>query len=127
MTRVVIDGRPNDALSSGETAPVMRRGVLTLPQVAALAVLVGAHLFDYVTFLMLMARHGLAAEANPIVVRIAETAGVPGLTLAKLATVGFAAFLVVLIKPQRRKLAYALLAFGVLAGVVGGVSNVASF
>ena len=71
--------------------------------------------------------HGLAAEANPIVVRIAQTMGIPGITIAKLATVGFAALLMVLIAPRRRKLAYSLLLFGVAAGLVGGLSNVASF
>ena len=98
-----------------------------MPQIAALAVLALAHLFDYASFLVLIDRHGLAAEANPIVVEIAQTAGLPGLTLAKVATVAFAAVLMVVIAPRRRKLAMALLVFGVCAGLVGGVSNVASF
>ena len=97
-----------------------------VPQLAALAVLALAHLFDYASFLVLIGRHGLAAEANPIVVRIAEEAGIPGLTIAKAATVTFAALLMVLIAPRRRRLAIGLLVFGVSAGLVGGLSNVAS-
>ena len=45
-------------------------------------------------------KHGLAAEANPIVVLLAEQAGLPGLTIAKVATVAFAAMLMVLIAPS---------------------------
>jgi hypothetical protein len=95
-------------------------------QVVAITVLALAQFFDYATFLLLIGRHGLAAEANPIVVRIAQSTGIPGLTLAKVLTVVFAASLMILIAPRRRWLGYGLLAFGVAAGLVGGVSNIAS-
>jgi len=95
-------------------------------QAVALGILALAHLFDYASFLVMIDRHGMAAEANPIVIQLAETAGLPGLTLAKIATVGFAALLMVLIAPRRKKLAMALLMFGVAAGLLGGISNVAS-
>jgi hypothetical protein len=97
-----------------------------VPQFAALAALALAHFFDWASFLVLMSRHGLAAEANPIVVRIAEQTGIPGLTLAKIATVAFAAILMAVIAPRRRRLAMSLLVFGIAAGLVGGISNVAS-
>ena len=97
-----------------------------MAQVAAISVLALAQLFDYATFLILIGRHGLSAEANPIVVRIAQSTGIPGLTLAKVLTVAFAASLMILVAPRRRWLGYALLAFGVAAGVVGGMSNIAS-
>jgi hypothetical protein len=126
VTRVISDGRLVDALSSGETAPGMQRG-LTLPQVLGLTILGLAHFFDWATFVIMMGRHGLAAEANPLVVRIAEMTGLPGLTLAKVATVTFAAVLMLLIAPKRPKVAFSLLVFGILAGMVGGISNVASF
>lgn len=126
-TRVITNGRLADALSNGEPGPALHRGQLTLTQVLAIAALAMAHFFDYATFLILVSRHGLAAEANPIVVRIAQTSGIPGLTLAKVLTVAFAASLMVLIAPRRPKLALALVAFGVAAGLVGGISNVASF
>jgi len=121
------DGRLEDALSNGEPGPRTHRGSLTVTQVAALAALALAHLFDFTTFLVLIGRHGLAAEANPIVVRIAQTAGIPGLTIAKLATVVFAGALMLYIAPRHPKLALSLLIFGVAAGLLGGLSNVASF
>jgi len=120
------NGRLVDALSSGETYPGVQRGSVTLPQVVGFAVLALAHFFDYASFIVLVGRHGLAAEANPIVVHIAQAAGLPGLTLAKVATVLFAASLMVLIAPRRKRLAMGLLMFGVAAGMVGGISNVAS-
>ena len=125
-TRVMSNGRPGDALSNGEPYPVAQRGPLTVPQLVALTALAVAHLFDYTSFLVLVSRHGLAAEANPIVVRIAQTAGIPGLTIAKLGTVAFAASLMLIILPRRPKLAMALVVFGVAAGLLGGLSNVAS-
>ena len=54
------------------------------------------------------AKHGLAAEANPVVVGLAEQFGLPGLTIAKLGSVAFLAAVVVLAAPQRRKIAGAL-------------------
>jgi len=97
-----------------------------MPLPAVLAVLVLAHLFDWASFLVMVARHGLGAEVNPIVVTLAHEAGVPGLTLAKMATVAFAALAAVVIAPRRRRMALVLLTFGVAAGVVGGISNITS-
>lgn len=97
-----------------------------MPLPAALGVLALAHFFDWASFLVMIARHGLGAEANPIVVTLVEETGVPGVTLAKVATVAFAALLAVLIAPQRRRMAMVLLTFGVAAGMVGGISNIAT-
>jgi hypothetical protein len=97
-----------------------------VPHAIALIVLALAHVFDYVSFLFMIDRHGLTAEANPIVVRLAEEAGLPGLTLAKVATVAFAALLMFIIAPRRRRLAMGLLIFGISAGLLGGFSNIAS-
>ena len=97
-----------------------------MPQAIALGVLALAHFFDYASFLVMIDKHGLAAEANPIVVQLAEQAGLPGLTLAKIATVAFAAILMTLIAPRRRRLAMGLLMFGVAAGLLGGLSNIAT-
>ena len=90
----------------------------------ALALLALAHLFDYTSFLVLMARHGLAAEANPIVVLLAQEVGLPGLTVAKVISVAVAALLVMVIASWRRRVAVAVLVFGVGAGLVGGFSNI---
>jgi hypothetical protein len=92
----------------------------------ALAVLALAHLFDYTSFLVLMARHGLAAEANPVVVALAQEVGLPGLTVAKVISVGFAALLVMVIASWRRSVAVAVLVFGTGAGLLGGLSNIAA-
>ncbi len=97
-----------------------------LPQLIAFSALALAHLFDFVSFVVMVQRHGLSAEANPIVVQIAQDAGLPGLTLAKLLTVGFAALILTILAPRRRRLAMALLVFGIAAGLIGGVSNIAS-
>ena len=97
-----------------------------MPLPLALGFLTLAHFFDWASFLVMVGRHGVEAEANPIVVTLFEQLGVPGVTLAKLATVAFAALLAVLIAPQRRRTAMVLLAFGAVAGMVGGISNVAT-
>jgi hypothetical protein len=89
-------------------------------------VLALAHFFDYASFLVMIGRHGLAAEANPVVVVIHEQIGLVGLTLTKVVFVAFAAALMSIIAARRRHLARALFVFGVMAGVIGGVSNVAT-
>lgn len=92
--------------------------------VAALVVLALAHFFDWASFLVMIGRHGLAAEANPIVVQVFQETGIPGVTVAKIATVVFAAVLALIIIPNRRRLGMGLISFGVLAGLVGGLTNV---
>lgn len=97
-----------------------------MPLPVALGVLAVAHLFDWASFLVMIARHGLSAEANPIVVQLVQDTGVPGVTLAKLATVALAALVAIVIAPHRRRLAMGLLTFGVVAGMVGGLTNLAT-
>ncbi len=92
----------------------------------ALGLLVAAHLFDYVSFLIMTARHGLAAELNPLVVTLAQDFGLPGLTAAKLASVVFLGVMVLILAPHRRRAASALLTVGIVVGVFGGLSNIAS-
>jgi hypothetical protein len=94
--------------------------------VAALAVLALAHAFDWASFMVMIGRHGLSAEANPIVVQVFEETGVPGVTIAKIATVAFAALLALLIIPNRRRLGMGLISFGVVAGLFGGLTNIAT-
>jgi hypothetical protein len=107
--------------------PIVRAGLRdwAVPSIA-IALLVAAHLFDYVSFLVMTARHGLGAELNPIVIRLAEEFGLAGLTLAKLASVVFLAFVAVLVARSRPKAAVTLVFIGISAGLVGGVSNIAS-
>ena len=92
----------------------------------ALLVLVAAHAFDYVSFLVMTAKHGMIAEANPVVLHLEQLWGLPGLTIAKVASVAFLASVVIIAAPHRRKVAGVLLTIGITAGMVGGVSNIAS-
>jgi hypothetical protein len=95
--------------------------------VFTLSLLAAAHLFDYLTFLAMTSRHGMAAELNPIVVFMAGAFGLPGLTVAKLASVVFLGLTAVLLyRVRRNRTATALLAIGVVAGIIGGCSNIAS-
>jgi hypothetical protein len=95
---------------------------------AALGLLALAHVFDYSTFLVMTSRHGLAAELNPIVVTVATDYGLPGLTIAKAGSVLFLAFMIAMLaRLHRRRVSAALLVLGIVAGVVGGLSNIASF
>ena len=101
--------------------------VLVPVPLLAIALLALAHLFDLASFIVMTARHGLSAEANPIVARLAELFGLPGLTLAKLVAVALGASVFMVLGPKRPKLAMTVLVFGVAAGVVGGISNVISW
>ena len=71
-------------------------------------------------------RHGLKAEFNPLVVWMYGDFGLPGLTLAKLFAVILGASVFMVLAPKRPKLASAVLFFGIAAGVIGGITNVAS-
>ena len=92
----------------------------------ALIFLVAAHAFDYVTFLIMTSKHGMAAELNPVVVGLATQFGLPGLTVAKLGSVAFLAGVIILAAPQRRRVAGALAVIGITIGIFGGMSNNAS-
>jgi hypothetical protein len=93
----------------------------------SLLALASAHLFDYGTFLVMTARHGLVAELNPVVVAVAQDYGLPGLTLAKVLSVLFLSLTAVLmVRVHRRKVAGALIVIGITAGLIGGFSNIAS-
>jgi hypothetical protein len=92
----------------------------------ALAALIAAHLFDFASFVLMTARHGLEAEINPVVVALAEGHGIVGLTLAKFVSVVLVGTTVAIIAPKRRRLAMAVLVVGIAAGVVGGISNIAT-
>jgi hypothetical protein len=95
--------------------------------VLTLSLLALAHLFDYSTFIVMISRHGLAAELNPVVTFMATEFGLPGLTVAKLASVIFLACTAVLLyRVSRNRTATMLIAIGVVAGIIGGCSNIAS-
>ena len=95
-----------------------------------LAALLAAQLFDFGTFTLMVDRHGIAAEVNPIVAQGFATFGLPILILVKVALVVLLASIVVLLArdaPARRSvpgLAALVTVFAVTAGLVGGISNV---
>ena len=89
-----------------------------------IGVLILAHLADYTTFMVMVVRHGLGTELNPIVVTIAEEHGLALLTVAKFATVLLVATTFLVIGRTRPKVAAAVLLIGVFVGGLGAVSNV---
>jgi hypothetical protein len=98
-----------------------------LPLLPAILVLSLAHAFDYVSFLFMTARHGLEAELNPIVVLLAQNVGLPGLTVAKIAAVVIGASAIAIVARRRPRLAVTVMILGSAAGLVGGLSNVATW
>lgn len=91
-----------------------------------ISLLVAAHAADYLTFLVMIIRHGLDAEANPIVVRLAEDHGLLLLTLAKVSVVVLMASVVMVVVRTRPRLAATTLSVGIVVGGFGAVSNLAT-
>lgn len=95
-----------------------------------LAALLAAQLFDFGTFTLMIGRHGIAAEVNPIVAQGYDTYGLPLLILVKLALVVLLGSIVVLLardmptRPAIRGFAAAISVLAVAAGLIGGISNV---
>lgn len=106
------------AVHSGLSAPTR------MWRLVALLVLAFAQLFDYVSFLVMIDRHGLAAELNPIVVTLHDNVGLFGLTIAKAAAVVFLASSATLLMPRRPTIAFGVLVVGIALGLMGGISNV---
>lgn len=93
---------------------------------AAIALLIFAHLADYVTFVMMVLKHGIEAELNPLVVAIAQDYGLALLTLAKFSTVLLVASVFLVVGRSRPRLATGVLLFGVFIGTLGAFSNIAT-
>lgn len=91
-----------------------------------IALLILAHAADYLTFMVMVARHGLGAELNPIVVKIAVEHGLLLLTLAKTSAVLLVASTFLVVARTRPRVAGGLLAAGVVLGGLGAMSNLAS-
>ena len=92
----------------------------------AIGLLILAHVADYMTFMVMIAQHGLGAELNPLVVTIFEDLGLELLTVAKFATVLLVATVFLVVGRERPMVATGVLAFGVFVGALGAVSNVAT-
>ena len=91
-----------------------------------IALLIAAHMADYATFLVMVMRHGIRAELNPIVTRIAEDHGLALLTVAKFAAVLLVATSFLIIGRTRPKVAGSVLGVGIFLGGLGAYSNVLS-
>ena len=88
-----------------------------------IGLLIFAHIADYTTFVVMVARHGLGSELNPIVAMLAEDWGLALLTVAKFATVLFVAATFLIVGRTRPKLGSTVLAFGIFIGGLGAYSN----
>ena len=91
---------------------------------AAIGLLILAHVADYATFLVMVAREGLGSELNPIVATIFDDWGLALLTVAKFATVLLVAAVFLIVGRERPRVAGVVLAFGVFIGAMGAFSNI---
>ncbi len=96
----------------------------------ALLTLTVAQLFDLGTFVRMVAGHGAAAEANPLVRFLLTGYGLPLLAVAKVAALALVVAVIAVLardgdpSSARRSVAF-LFAVAILAGLVGGWSNAA--
>jgi hypothetical protein len=90
--------------------------------------LVLAQLLDFATFTTMIERHGPGAEANPLVAWLLAQFGVPLLLVAKVTVVALVTAIVAVLVDSARerphvRLAASLFGVGIVAGLVGGLSN----
>ena len=96
-----------------------------------LAAMFAAQFFDLGTFSLMVGRHGVAAEVNPIVAQGFADWGMPLVVIAKFALILLVGSIVFLLadRPVREtslRLAALVTILAVAAGLTGGVSNVAA-
>jgi len=119
----VVDGADGIPAAAGRSlpAPVLR---------LRLAALFAAQLFDYGTFTIMVERHGIRAELNPIVAHGFLAFGLPFIALAKLALVVLVGSVIVLLGQDRSasvtttRIAAFVTIVAVVGGLIGGISNV---
>ena len=91
-----------------------------------IALLIAAHAMDYGTFLVMVVRHGLTMEANPLVAALAEQYGLVLLTAAKVAAVLLVAATFMHLTRSHPRAARSVLGVGIVVGTFGAFSNVIS-
>lgn len=117
---VAVAGTPS-AVRRVLPAPVLRLRI---------AALVAAQMFDYGTFTLMVDRHGIQAELNPIVANGFAAFGLPIIALAKLALVLLIGSIIVILAHDRRssqatlRIATFVTLIAVVAGLIGGISNI---
>ena len=95
-----------------------------------LAAVLAAQLFDYGTFTIMVERHGIHAEANPIVAGGFAMYGLPLVAVAKLALVVLLGSVIVVLgrdgssRVAAPRLATLITVLAVGGGLLGGISNV---
>jgi hypothetical protein len=116
------------------TVDLRMPSVLTTPpsiMLLRLATILAAQLFDFATFTMMIARHGIAGEANPIVAQGFVAFGLPIVVIGKTALIVLCGSLqVVLLQGigtgrTTWRLATLVALLAVAAGLAGGISNLA--
>jgi len=94
----------------------------------AIATMTLAQLLDLGTFVAMVRRVGLGGEANPVVSSLVADYGLPIAAIAKLALLAFVIALSVVLTSRTRRvdrvIGVAVIALAIVAGVVGGGSNV---
>jgi hypothetical protein len=87
-----------------------------------------AQLLDLSTFVTMIHRLGPAAEANPLVAGLLSDYGVPMAAIAKVALIAFVVAITAVLAGRERRfdrvLGAAVLGVAILAGIVGGGTNV---
>ena len=115
-----------DSMTGSKAARVLPAPVLRL----RLAALLAAQLFDYGTFTLMVERHGIRAELNPIVAHGFAAFGLPIIALAKLALVVLIGSIIVVLaqdrtaSPRTMRVATFVTMLAVVGGLIGGISNV---
>jgi hypothetical protein len=97
----------------------------------ALLVVTVAQLLDLGTFVRMVGMHGADAEANPLVAALLVDHGVPFVAAAKLAALALVVAAIVVLRGRvdergHRRLAAAVAAAAITAGMIGGITNVST-
>ena len=82
-----------------------------------------AQLADLATFLPMVHRVGIAGEANPLVISLYHGGGLAMLVEAKIALWALVAIVTALLAMHEPRLGRLVVVLGVLAGVLGALSN----
>ena len=98
---------------------------------AAVVTLTVAQLLDLGTFIRMIDRHGIAAEANPFVLHLVDEFGLAFVTVAKITALSLVVAVTVVLTeaPDRQghpRLARLVVAVAVIAGIIGGWTNAAT-
>jgi hypothetical protein len=97
---------------------------------ARLATLLAAQMFDFGTFTIMVDRHGIGAETNPLIAHGFIAFGLPILAAGKAAQVVLVGSILVILgrvlatQPGIRRIATSVALLAVAGGMVGGLSNV---